>query len=329
MTDLLRLTASPTEAEIDAWHAVVTDAHARDLPAAVPAPDRVETAGALRVPAVSSRYVRLAVPMPDGDGYAGVASLRLFDDEENRATAWIDRLVVRPDQRRRGIGARLWRELREVLAEEKRTSVSLEIELGGEGEQFAVAHGATCALPLVMYVQRITEETAEPPRLPDGYRFVHWNGVVPDEHAEPFAVAHGAMADSPMGDVDEKPFPWDADRIRAAQNAVVERGGVMLTVVAVAPDGTHAGYSELVQRAPGDVRALQYDTAVAPAYRRLGLGRAVKLRMLELLAEEGLPVREIATTVADDNGPMRAVNKLLGYRPERSIGIYQVRLPSA
>lgn len=327
MTDLLRLTESPTEAEIDAWHAVVTGAHACDLPAAVPAPDRVETAGVLGVPAAYSRYVRLAVPMPDGDGYAGIASLRLFDDEENRTTAYIERLVVRPDQRRRGIGARLWRELQGVLAEEKRTSVSLDVELGGAGEQFAAAHGATCALPLMMYVQRVTEETAEPPRLPDGYRFTHWTGVVPDEHAEAFAVAHGAMADSPMGDVDEKPFHWDADRIRAAQSTIVERGGVMVTVVAVAPDGTHAGYSELVQRAPGDVRAVQYDTAVAPAHRGLGLGQAVKLRMLELVAEEGLPVREIATTVADDNGPMRAVNKLLGYRPERSIGIYQVRLP--
>ncbi|GAA0335453.1 hypothetical protein [Streptomyces blastmyceticus] len=33
-------------------------------------------------------------------------------------------------------------------------------------------------------------------------------------------------------------------------------------------------------------------------------------------------------TAAADNGPMRAVNKLLGYRPERSVGLFQVRLPS-
>ncbi|MFF4404022.1 GNAT family N-acetyltransferase [Streptomyces sp. NPDC001262] len=69
-----------------------------------------------------------------------------------------------------------------------------------------------------------------------------------------------------------------------------------------------------------------YDTVVAPAHRGRGLGRAVRLRMVRLLAEQGLPVREIVTTVADDNGPMRAVNKLLGYRPERSVGLFRLRL---
>ncbi|QIY57297.1 hypothetical protein HEP86_25705 [Streptomyces sp. RPA4-5] len=54
--------------------------------------------------------------------------------------------------------------------------------------------------------------------------------------------------------------------------------------------------------------------------------RAVKLRMLEYLRAQRPGVREIETTVADENTPMRAVNAALGYRAERNLGLYQVRL---
>ncbi|CAM5426218.1 GNAT family N-acetyltransferase [Streptomyces abikoensis] len=321
-----RLTSTPSETEIDAWHAVVTAAHRHDLPAGVPGPGRVETAGQLRVPAARSRIVRLAVPSPDGSGYAGVALLRLFDDDVNRGTAWIGRLAVRPDQRRRGIGTLLWEEIQTVLQQERRESVSLELEIGSVGEQFAKEHGFTCGLQLVLYVQRIADETA-PPELPAGYRFVEWTGAVPAAHAALFAGVRNAMADAPMGELDQQPLQWDAESVTAAQRGFVQRGGLLHTVAVAAPDGTYAAFTEVGVRSPGDVRAQQYETAVAPAHRGLGLGRAVKLRMLQVLRAQEPPVREIGTHVADDNGPMRAVNKLLGYRPERSVGIFQARMP--
>ncbi|MFC5146070.1 GNAT family N-acetyltransferase [Streptomyces aureoversilis] len=332
-----RLGAAPSEEEIDAWHSVVTAAHAHDLPAGVPGPGRVETAGQLRIPASRSRIVRLVVPLPGGGpGYAGVALLRLFEDDLNRTTALIGRLAVRPDQRRRGIGTLLWQEIQAVLEREQRQSVSAEVEIGGEGEQFARNRGFTCGLQLVLYVQRVADEVADEsvgddagPQLPDGYRFVEWKGAVPAEHAAAFAGVRNAMADAPMGELDQEPMRWDAESITAAQSAYGERGGALFTVVVEAPDGTYAALTEVGRRSPGDVRAQQYETAVAPAHRGLGLGRAVKLRMLRLLREQEPPVREIATHVADDNGPMRAVNKMLGYRPERSVGIFQARVPGA
>ncbi len=161
---------------------------------------------------------------------------------------------------------------------------------------------------------------------PDGYRFVVWSGVVPDAHAVAHARAHDAMQDAPTGDLDEQHDPWDAERVRAAARVVLDRGGVMLTVAAVAEaDGTVAGYTELVLPTPRSVRALQYDTVVIPGHRGRGLGRAVKLRMLEYLRGQCPGVREIMTTVADDNRPMRSVNAALGYRPEGGVGVYQVR----
>ncbi|MEU3354340.1 GNAT family N-acetyltransferase [Streptomyces sp. NPDC037389] len=324
MSELLCLSDRPSESEIDGWHAVMAAAHGRDLPA-VPGPGRVETAGVLCVTDGDSRYVRLAVPA-EGGAYAGVVSLRLFDGEENRRTAWVEYLAVRPELRNRGIGTRLWQEVRAILEREQRTAVGIQVEIGGAGEKFALAHGFVCAIPLVMYVQDVSGEEAEEPTLPEGYRFAEWDGAVPDEYAGPFAAVRDAMSDSPWGDFEEERPRWDAARSRAFQQLVVDRGGEMLTVVAVAPDGSFAGYTELVRRSPDGSRAIQYGTAVAAAHRGLGLGRAVKLRMLRLVGEGRMPVREIATGVSDDNGPMRAVNKLLGYRPERSVGVFQARL---
>lgn len=332
MSELLCLSDRPSESEIDGWHAVIAAAHERDLPA-VPGPGRVETAGVLCVTDGDSRYVRLAVPAEGGapGAYAGVVSLRLFDDGENRRTAWVEHLAVRPELRNRGIGTRLWQEVRAILEREQRTTVGIQVEIGGAGEKFALAHGFTCAIPLVMYVQDVAGEVGEAlesaePGLPEGYRFVEWAGAVPDEFAAPFAAVRDAMSDSPWGDFEEERPRWDAARSRAFQQLVVDRGGEMLTVVAVAPDGSFAGYTELVRRSPDGARAVQYGTAVAAAHRGLGLGRAVKLRMLRLVGEGRMPVREIVTGVSDDNGPMRAVNKLLGYRPERSVGVFQARL---
>ncbi|MEU9110203.1 GNAT family N-acetyltransferase [Streptomyces sp. NPDC048483] len=70
---------------------------------------------------------------------------------------------------------------------------------------------------------------------------------------------------------------------------------------------------------------MRYDTVVLPGHRGHGLGRAVKLRTLERLRAKRPGVREITTTVADENRPMRVVNAALGYRAEGGPGLYQVR----
>ncbi|MEC4021001.1 GNAT family N-acetyltransferase [Streptomyces sp. H27-D2] len=344
---MMPLGSPPTAAEIDAWCAVLAETHAHDLPPTVPGPERASTAGELRIAGLGSRHLHLGVRLPDGrPGYAGVASLRLYDDPENAKTAFVDTLAVRPGQRRQGIGARLWEALQAVLVTEGRSSASVMLEGGGAGEAFARARGFDRVLPLNYYVQDVAEADTAPVdtapggapgvphaegargrlRLPDGYRFAEWTGIAPDEHAAAFAAAHQSMEDAPSGDFEVRPPRWDAERVRAAARVPVERGGVMLAVSALAADGTVAGYTELVLPTPESARAVQYDTVVLPNHRGHGLGRVVKQRMLEVLRERHPAVREIATTVADDNAPMIAVNAALGYRPERPAAVYQIRL---
>ncbi|MET9957624.1 GNAT family N-acetyltransferase [Streptomyces sp. NPDC006326] len=311
------LTPPLSAAEAQAWSAVVAEAHTADLPD-VPAPTAAEIAGRLRVPSVNSRFALWAAE-------GGVASLQLFTDPGNAHTAHLDALVVRPDARRRGLGQALWEQVRAELAAQGRSSVSTVLDLGGAGEAFARSRGFHNVLPLAWYVQQVPGHRVEAARTP-GYELVLWDGLVPDTWAAAAASAHGVMEDAPSGDMDARPPVWTPERLHSVQQVVLDRGGRMLMAAAVTPGGEVAAYSSLVLLDPAGPRALQYDTAVVPAHRGRGLGRAVKLHMLAHAPARWPSLREIATSVADENMPMRAVNEALGYRRERAAAVFQLSL---
>ncbi|WP_051831979.1 GNAT family N-acetyltransferase [Streptomyces katrae] len=319
---LTQLSVPPTDAEVDAWTSVLTAAHAADLPG-LPVPTRVEIAGRLRVAPTTGRYVHFAAD-------EGVASLLLFTDAGNAHTASLDVLQVRPDARRRGIGTALWHRVREELLAQGRTSVSTLADLGGAGQAFAESLGFENVLPLAWYVQDVrdvaTGTAGAEHVLPAGYELLCWEDLVPEAWVAAAAVAHGSMEDAPTGDMDEQTPAWTPQRLHTVQRLVLDRGGRMLMAAAVTPAGEVAAYTSLVLPDPAAPRALQYDTVVVPAHRGRGLGRAVKLRMLGEATARFPALREIATSVADENTPMRAVNAALGYRRERGAGIFQIKL---
>ncbi|WP_327264147.1 GNAT family N-acetyltransferase [Streptomyces sp. NBC_01232] len=321
----------PTDAEVDAWTAVLAAAQAVDLPQGPP-PARTEVAGRLRVTPARGRAA-----LWTADGGTGVAALLLFTDEANAHTAFLDVLAVRPDARRRGLGRALWEQVRAELLAQGRTSVSTLVDLGGPGQAFAESLGFENVLPMAWYEQDVRPQR---PRdgdfAPDapacasavapGYELHAWHGRVPDDWAGPLATAHGAMEDAPMGDIDEKTERWTPQRLHASHRLILDRGGEITTVAAVTGEGEVAAYTELVLPDPAGPRALQYDTVVAPAHRGHGLGGAVKRHMLELALHRYPGLRRIDTTVADENIPMRAVNERLGYRRARPAAYYQLSL---
>ncbi|MEU7600095.1 GNAT family N-acetyltransferase [Streptomyces sp. NPDC041003] len=313
----------PSDAEVDAWLAVLTAAVAADQPQ-LEAPSRREVAGRLCVPPALGRPVLWAA----GEG-AGVAALLLFTDEGNAHTAFLDVLTVRPQERRRGVGTALWARVREELLAQGRTSVSALVDLGGPGQAFAQSLGFENVLPMAWYEQELPADGPAPVPATPGYELLTWHGPVPDAWAPAAAVAHGAMQDAPTGDMDERIPVWTAQRLHAVQQVIVDRGGELITVAAVTGAGEVAAYTELVLPDPSGRRAIQYDTVVTPAHRGHGLGRAVKLRMAAEAAGRYPALRRIATTVADENTPMRAVNEALGYRRERGAGIFQLTLQPA
>lgn len=320
-----RLADPPAPATVDAWHAVEAAVQAHDTPEDPPI-DRRDTAGRLLVPALRSRHARFGfVEHGDPLVLAGVAAVRLFLDPANRHAAFLERLAVRPDRRRRGLGTRLWAAVRAELAAEGRTTVSTMATRGGPGGRFAAAHGFTLALPLGFHAMDVPA-TVTPAPLPDGYRLIEWTGMVPDEHAEALAAAKSAMEDAPAGDLDQRPPAWDAARVREMAEVLLRRDRTLITVAALAPDGTIAALTEMDLPSLTFPRAFQNDTTVDRRHRGKGLGLAVKTRMLAVLRERHPLVQDVLTAVADDNGPMLAVNRALGYRLVRPVGLFQLQV---
>lgn len=314
------LTLPPSDAEVDGWQAVLAAAAAADLPG-LPPPARVETAGRLGVAPVRGRPVLLAA-----DEGAGVAGLLLFSEEANRHTAFLDVLAVRPDARRRGVGTALWERVREELLADGRTSVATMVGLGGPGQAFAESLGFENVLPMASYVQDVPEPRAvEVPATP-GYTLLAWHGLTPDGWVRAQAVAHAAMEDAPTGDMDQQIHDGGAQRLRAVQRLAIDRGGELTTVAAVTDTGEVAAYTVLVLPDPSGPQAVQYDTVVVPGHRGHGLGSAVKQHMLRDAAGRFPALRTIATTVADENTPMRTVNEALGYRRERGTAVFQGKI---
>ncbi|MER6201225.1 GNAT family N-acetyltransferase [Streptomyces sp. NPDC001586] len=310
----------PTDAEVDAWLALLTAAGAADQPQ-LPAPTRGEVAGRLCVPPARGRPVLWAA----GEG-AGAAALLLFTDEGNTHTAFLDVLTVRPQERRRGVGTALWERVREELLAQGRTSVAALVDLGGPGQAFAESLGFENVLPMAWYAQELPADGPAPVPVTPGYELHTWHGLAPDAWAPALATAHGAMEDAPSGDMDERIQVWTAQRLHALQQLIIDRGGELTTVAAVTAAGEVAAYTELVLPNPAGARALQHDTVVTPAHRGHGLGRAVKLRMAADAATRYPALRHIATTVADANTPMRTVNEALGYHHDRAAAIFQRKL---
>ncbi|WP_051806951.1 GNAT family N-acetyltransferase [Streptomyces sp. NRRL F-2664] len=256
----------------------------------------------------------------------GVAALLLFTEEGNTHNAFLDVLTVRPEERRRGVGTALWERVREELLAQGRTSVAAMVTLDGPGQAFAEALGFTNVLPMAWYVQDLPPAGPAPAPETPGYELLTWHGLVPDAWAPAAAAAHAAMEDAPTGDMEERIQTWTAQRLHTLQQLILDRGGEMVTVAAVTPDGEVAAYTEIVLPDPAGTGAVQYDTVVVPAHRGRGLGRAVKRHMAVQAAARYPRLRRIATTVADENGPMRAVNEALGHRRERGVGIFQIKL---
>ncbi|MFI5981553.1 GNAT family N-acetyltransferase [Streptomyces sp. NPDC051555] len=318
------LSVPPTTAEIAAWTRLLGAVHAADLPG-VPAPSLVEVGGRLGVPSIRGRSVQWAAAGEGGE-IDGAAALLLFTDEGNTHGAYLDVLAVRPGARRRGLGRALWERVRGELLAQGRTSVSSTIEVGTPAQRFAESLGFENVLPMAWHVQEVPAGPVQAPQDVPGYRLVSWSGETPDAWSEAAAVAHGAMEDAPMGELDERAPVWTGERVRQAQRLIVDRGGVILSVAALTESGEMAAYTELVLPDPAVTRAVQYDTVVVPTHRGRGLGRLVKRQMVAQAVERYPRVREIVTTVADENAPMLGINESLGYRRERGVGLFQLKL---
>ncbi|MFE9631866.1 GNAT family N-acetyltransferase [Streptomyces sp. NPDC006463] len=316
-----------------AWHQVVAASMAHDLPG-VPPPDPGQIHAQLTNPTLDSHRLTWLATGADGVP-VGIAGLRLFASPGRDHLAEME-LHVDPAHRRRGAGSRLLSAVVAACRTENRRSLVVTAPAESPGEAFCDRWNFRRALALdhlILRLDQMDETDADRMRrLADaehpGYRVTGWTGTVPDDLAAAFATAKNAMNDMPVGDLDYGSVDWDADRVRAMAKVIADRGDTLLTVAAVHDDGAMAGYTEILVPRGTPTRVQQYDTAVVPAHRGLGLGLWLKAAMVRRLRAEHPGVVEIETDNAEDNVHMLAVNRELGFRSYRRTCEFQLDVPT-
>jgi GNAT superfamily N-acetyltransferase len=244
---------------------------------------------------------------------------------------------VRPDRTREGIGRRLVGELEVVAVGDGRTTVQSEAHLppGGSGtaEHFARAMGYDVAsresikeLTLTDFVERRDALAARAP-VPDGYRIITFDTVCPEEHLASFGRLLGMlMSEVPLGDLDLSASEWSPERIRAAERRQVDTGRHVQTAMAIAPDGSVAGVSDVRVDDSDPVHGQVGITIVAPAHRGRRLGLALKLTTHDLAVGTYPDLVSVDTSNAEVNTWMNDVNEALGYRTIETLLELQKRL---
>jgi GNAT superfamily N-acetyltransferase len=240
---------------------------------------------------------------------------------------------VRADVRRRGHGRAMGRLLDERAAEHGRTIVTTQVDVplppaGGSaprtaGQAFAAALGFSAAnfevhrvLDLPLDGAVLDQLAAKAAERHQGYELRTWRDRCPDDLVDRFAeLLSMFLLEAPVGELELEAERWDAARIRQMEEQNQARGRHSWTTVAIAPDGTLAGYSELHLGEQDPVNVFQSGTLVAPAHRghRLGLGLKARNHLeLQQVAREPMVVH---TWNGEQNTAMNAVNGQLGYRP--------------
>ena len=293
-------------------------------------------------------------PAPDDVLGWGVLELPL---RENTGWAYLQ-VGVREHARGRGIGSALYDELFAVARAAGRATFMTETEhrvepppgagaleaptgsgrvpLDDAGVRFAQRRGwrleqverhSRLPLPMDPAVLAAHRDAALAAAGPD-YRTVTWVGPTPPAWQDAMALLRTRMsAGVPLAGLEYEEDRWDAERLRAHDERLVERGiEVTVTAAEHVSSGELVAYSELEVMPTGDELVHQGDTYVLTPHRGHRLGMLVKAVNLQRLAADRPATQRVGTWNAEENGHMLAINVELGFRPAGCCGAWQLKL---
>ena len=194
-------------------------------------------------------------------------------------------LYVRPEWRRRGIGARLLAAVRERTAEPR---LVVEVAAGSVGEAFGRRHGF--------------RHTGPGRRELLAYGDVHqaWLGELVDAERPGYRLTHRT------GDLTGEPHVEDLLRPSGPGDAVL---------TAAAADGDLAAYAAAVVDPESRSRARQYGPVLLPPHRGWRLALWVNAALVQRLREVHPQVAEIEAGAAEGDRDLLAAREQLGFRP--------------
>lgn len=326
------------DAALAAWHGVVQRAEQHD---------RGETATIWTLPELTAelrsgrraRSTAAYVGTVDGTAVAfGITVLPMLD---NTTTADVG-IAVDPPHRRRGHGSAMLAHLLAELSAQGRTTLHAEVDwpwsspedgAGSPGVEFARHHGFTRGNLEVMRVLRLPVADTLLDRLdPDlgHYTIRSWTGPVPEDLLQAWAEMDASLStEAPTGELQVEAQVADPTSVREGEQLLVAQGRTAYRAVALAPDGTAVGYTEVVTTVHEPGRAYQWGTLVHGQHRGHRLGLALKVAALRRLQSEvspAGPVDHVLTWNAESNTHMVGVNERLGFVPVERCGVFERRL---
>lgn len=275
-------------------------------------------------------WVAVGEPMEGGEMIVGRATV-LLPQQDNLETVSVD-LSVHPAHRGRGIGTALVQEaLVPAIRESGRGLVEAYGQISADGDpddpadpvnrlarrlgvsRKNLAVCRTLALPLPEELLDALETEAE--EKIGAYRIELWDDEIPAEHLSPYGVLMRQIElDEPDEEVEHEAAEYTPERLRIAERRRRSSGTRALIAVAIAPDGSLAGNSEVhIQRTAGTTIGWQENTLVMPEHRGHRLGLALKVATHRLLREQAPGLRVLATWNSHVNPWMIAINQKLGY----------------
>ena len=278
----------------------------------------------------------------DGDAVVGVAFLELpLSDNLERADVCV---FVPPEHWRRGLGSALARQIAVDLRQRGRTGwiclvsgrrYDQQDDTVVPGEAFAARFGLTLRqrevqrrLSLPAPVERLDALTRDAASHHGDYRLERWVNACPEEYVEAYCALKAAMVDEmPRDDLEIESEQWDAERLADFDAFYLEQDRTRYVHVAVAPDGSIAGHTELVVPAHDPELIYQWDTLVLPGHRGHRLGMALKAANLAWVQAEHPERSAVRTWNAETNDPMIAVNEAMGFEPVEYEGTWQGDVP--
>lgn len=218
------------------------------------------------------------------------------------------RIWVPPEERRRGIGSALYRELSRWTREQGQDVLEIWIEDSQpDGLDFATKRGFTeigRELHVSLDLTAISAPVVEPP---EGIEIISW-AERPELAPALYEVALEASADIPGDEEDEiEPYEdWLAHEMGGSGDKPEA------TFIAVAGDEV-VGYSKFSLTDAQPTVAHHDLTGVKRAWRRRGVARALKQAQIAWAKQAGY--ERLATRNEERNEPIRRLNKEFGYRP--------------
>lgn len=275
------------------------------------------------IPNVDREQVYLAAYAPGSTTMVGAA--RLSMPVKDNAHLGFPEVYVAPQHRRAGVGRALLAEAERRGVEWGRTAFLGDAYVvpgdPSAGRDFATAFGYEHVATEVEKVVELaaTEPSwaalaAEAAQKAGDYRLLWWGDVAPEEHvAEVCRLYSSFLGEIPLEGMDINPQLWTEDKLRRTEARRVAGGYRQLVVVAQAPDGSLAGYSNVIGGSASHWVGID-GTLVDPEHRGRRLGLAMKVRLHQLVRSEFADCDVIATGNAGVNDHMNAVNARLGYR---------------